>query len=59
MQLYKVFLRQRWFDSLSDVANRLTALSVLKLKMGICLMYRRCIIGVLFLQPRVLFVGDI
>lgn len=43
MQLYKVFLRQKWYDSLSDVANRLSVLSVLQLKVGICLMYRRYI----------------
>lgn len=53
MQLYKVFLRQRWYDNFSD-ANRLSVLSVLQLKVGICLMYRN--IGVLFLQASVLFV---
>lgn len=55
MQLYKVFLRQRWYDSVSD-ANRLSVLSVLQLKVSICLMYRN--IGVLFLQASVLFVWD-
>lgn len=43
MQLYKVFLRQKWCGSLSDVANCLSVLSVLQLKVGICLMYKRCI----------------